>query len=78
MGTIRVGEVRFHVWSDDHEPRHIHAEIGSGRVTLWLQADGAVVVGKIIGLNRNEVRKARAAAISAFDALAALWEEIHG
>jgi hypothetical protein len=78
MGTIRVGEVRFRVWSHDHAPRHVHAFLGSGFAVLVLEADGTVLVREEIGLTRSELRKTIAAAVSAFDRLVALWEKTHG
>jgi hypothetical protein len=78
VGTLRLGEVRFRVWSHDHTPRHVHAFIGSGQVKLLLGADGGVAVDGEHHLTKSEVRKAVATAISAFDELVALWEATHG
>jgi len=78
MGTIRVGEVRFRVWSHDHTPRHVHAFIGSGQAKLLLGADRGVSVDSEHRLSKSELRKAIAAAVSAFDELVALWEATHG
>ena len=58
MGTIRVGEVRFRVWSHDHTPRHVHAILGSGEAILILEDDGNVILDEQIGLTRSEIRKA--------------------
>ena len=66
VGTLRVGEVRFRVWSDDHHPRHVHAFIGSGEVKILLLAGGGVVAERPRGLTKSETRKAIAAAVTAF------------
>jgi hypothetical protein len=78
MGTIRVGEVRFRVYSHDHTPRHVHAIIGSGQVKLVLGADRGVSVDGEHRLNKSELRRAIATAVSVFDQLVTLWEATHG
>jgi hypothetical protein len=45
---------------------------------LVLEADGTVLVREQTGLTRSELRKAIAAAVSAFDRLVTLWENTHG
>ncbi len=55
VGTVRVGEIRFRVYPQDHEPIHVHGFIGSGEVIVMLFADGTV------GLDDRDdaVRRAR-------------------
>lgn len=83
VSTVRVGGMRFKVYPQDHEPRHVHALIGAGEVVIDLRADGTVALaarasGAIRGsVSRNEVRKALAAAAGAFDRLAKAWEDMH-
>jgi hypothetical protein len=43
-----------------------------------LLEDGGVLAQKPRGLTKSEIRKATAAAVSAFDELIELWEAIHG
>jgi hypothetical protein len=45
---------------------------------LVLETDGTVLVREKIGLTRSELRKAIAAAVSAFGRLVTLWEKTHG
>lgn len=81
MGTIRVGEVRLSVYSNDHEPRHAHAEIGSGEVIIDLLDGGNVALANRKNARRNvtdsEVRKALDAANRAYAQLVQLWEKTH-
>jgi hypothetical protein len=82
VSGFRVGEVHFQVWPQDHEPRHVHAFVGSGEVIIDLLADGTVdladrpdaVRGNI---KRSEIRKVLQAADRHFHALAAKWDEMH-
>ncbi len=80
MGTVRQGEVRFRIHPQDHEPRHAHGLIGSGRVIVDLRADGSVALAKRKDAVRNatesEVRKVLNAAAAAFDLIIAEWEKM--
>jgi hypothetical protein len=81
MSGLRVGEVRFRVYPQDHEPRHVHGFVGSGTAIVDLRADGSVDLAKrddnTCGLTRSEIRKVLDAAAEAFHALAELWEKMH-
>jgi hypothetical protein len=81
MTTVRVGEVRFRVYPQDHLPRHVHGFIGAGEVIVDLRQDGAVALADrsdaVCRVTRAEVRKVLVAAAMAFDRLAAAWEAMH-
>jgi hypothetical protein len=81
MTTVRVGEVRFRVYPQDHLPRHVHGFIGRGEVIVDLRADGSVALADradaVRRVTRAEVRKALLAAATGFDRLAAAWEGMH-
>jgi hypothetical protein len=81
MGTVTVGAVRFHAHSGDHEPRHVHAKIGSGELVIDLLDDGYVALSTRRNARRNvtnsEVRKALNAASAVYAQLIALWEKAH-
>jgi hypothetical protein len=81
MTTVRVGEVRFRVYPQDHQPRHVHGFIGTGEVIVDLRADGSVALADradaVYRVTRAEVKKVLAAAAGAFDRLAAAWEAMH-
>ena len=80
---MRVGGTRFKLYPQDHEPRHVHAFVGSGEVVIDLRADGTIALamrasGAVRGnVSRSEVRKVLAAADGAFDRLAKAWEDMH-
>jgi UPF0288 family protein (methanogenesis marker protein 3) len=82
VSTVRAGEVRFHLYPQDHEPRHAHGLIGHGQVIVDLRSDGTVTLAKrpdaVIGANKNEVRKVLHAAVAYYDELVAAWERMHG
>ena len=78
---VRVGEVRFRVYPQDHLPRHVHGFIGSGEVIVDLRADGSVALANrrnaVSHVTRVEVKKVLAAAAGAFDQLTEAWEAMH-
>jgi hypothetical protein len=80
---VRVGGIRFKVYPQDHEPRHVQAFVGSGEVVIDLRADGTIVLagrasGAVRGnMSRSDVKKVLAAAAGAFDRLAKAWEDMH-
>jgi len=78
---VRVGEVRFRVYPQDHLPRHVHGFIGSGEVIVDLRADGSVALANwrnaVSHVTRVEVKKVLAAAGGAFDQLTEAWEAMH-
>jgi hypothetical protein len=83
MSTVRVGAIRFKVYPQDHEPRHVHAFVGSGEVIIDLRSDGTVTlakrgIGAIRGsVTRSDVKKVLRAAAGAFERLAEAWEDMH-
>lgn len=81
MTTLRVGEVRFRIYPQDHHPRHVHAFIGLAEVIVNLRADGSVALAcrpdAVCEATRSDVRRVLSAAAEAFDELAAAWEAMH-
>jgi hypothetical protein len=81
MTTLRVGEVRFRVYPQDHLPRHVHGFIGRGEVIVDLRADGSVALVRrsdaVNRVTRVEVRRVLDAAAMVFEGLGAAWEEMH-
>ena len=81
MSGHRVKEVRFRVYPQDHEPRHVHGFIGNGEVIVDLRADGTVALANrkyaVVKANASEVRKVLAAAEAAFEELADSWKDMH-
>lgn len=81
MSTVRLGEVRFRVYPQDHTPRHVHGLIGSGQVIVDLRTDGTVHLARradaVVGVTRAETRKVLRAAARGFDHLVVAWERMH-
>jgi hypothetical protein len=83
VSTIRVGAIRFKLYPEDHEPRHVHAFVGQGEVIVDLRLDGTVALahrgdGPIRGrVSRSDVRSVLASAVTAFEDLAGAWEMMH-
>ncbi len=78
---MRVGEIRFRVYPQDHEPIHVHGFIGSGEVIVMLFADGTVGLDDrddaVRRATRSESRKVLAAANEAHAVLVTAWKEMH-
>ena len=78
---LRIGEVQFRVYPQDHPPRHVHGLIGSGYVIVDLKLDGRVALADrsdaVRKATRSEVRKVLEAAAAGFDRLVAAWERMH-
>lgn len=79
MGTLlRLGEFRFWIWSNDHNPPHVHAENGRGEVRILL---GDESTAPEIDENRMSVRDARRAlriVAARQEEFLVEWREIHG
>lgn len=84
MPSLTFRGVKFFVYTDDHEPRHIHCFAGGVEVIINLPEDGVVVLardgkGVFSGkVKRNDLKRILSIAVENFDELVNLWEEIHG
>jgi hypothetical protein len=84
MGSVTCDGVRFSVYVNDHEPRHVHGLLGCTRVIVDLLPSGDVDLAKrknVIrprGAKKSDVRKILSSAAEHFDELIQLWEQIHG
>ena len=82
--SLRFDGVRFYVYLDDHEPRHVHGRMGGAEVIVDLRSQGGVAVARraedaVWGrTKRSEVKKILKIADRHFEELVGLWEEIHG
>lgn len=84
VGSLDAGGVKFMVYPDDHEPRHVHGligGIGGPEVIVELHLDRTVCLARRVdavrGATRSEVRKVLAAAAGRFDDLVVLWGSMH-
>jgi|HubBroStandDraft_4_1064222.scaffolds.fasta_scaffold352731_2 hypothetical protein len=84
MGSLKFAGVLFIAYSNDHSPRHVHGFAGETEVIVDLRLDGAVAVARRSDAirpahaKRSDVKKILRVAALHFEALAHLWEEIHG
>jgi hypothetical protein len=84
VGSLRFAGVLFVAYSNDHSPRHIHGFAGETEVIIDLRTDETVALSKRsdairpANAKRSEVKKILSVAASHFEALAELWESIHG
>ena len=76
--VLRARGLRVIIFSDDHQPAHVHV-FGDGHAKLNLRgADGTPDLGWAEGMNRGEVRRAMQVVIEQQAFLLARWEDIHG
>lgn len=84
MGSIRFDGVRFVVYPNDHEPRHVHGFYAEVEVIVDLLADGAVALAnrrdaiRPRDASKADIRHVLQTAAANFEELAALWEGLHG
>jgi hypothetical protein len=79
MVTIfRAHGLRIVIFSDDHEPAHVHV-FGDGHAKInLLGASGQPELVWAEGMKRNEVRRAMAVVTEQQAVFLARWRKIHG
>jgi hypothetical protein len=79
MVTVhRERGLRFIIFSDDHEPAHVHA-FGAGAAKINLVGeDGAPELVWAVGMKRGELRKAMRIVAAEQARLLECWRTIHG
>lgn len=79
MVTIhRAHGLRIVIFTDDHEPAHVHV-FGDGHAKINLTGpDGGPELVWAEDMKRNEVRRAMAVVTEQRDVFLARWREIHG
>jgi hypothetical protein len=79
MVTIhRAHGFRFIIFTDDHEPAHVHV-FGDGQAKInLLGADGRPELVWATGMKRSELRRAMAVVGEHCEEFLARWNEIHG
>jgi hypothetical protein len=76
MGTVhRESGFTFRIWSEDHEPPHVHVWKGGGRarIDLW-----PVAFRDQRGMKHNDIVRAVAIVQKHRDMMLNEWREIHG
>jgi Domain of unknown function (DUF4160) len=86
MASLTFEGVIFSVFSNDHPPRHVHAQAAGVVVIINLRQDGMVEIAKRKrgqlaikpgNAKKSEVKRALRMAALHFEALAELWERVH-
>ena len=76
--VLREGGFRIVIFTDDHEPAHVHV-FGDGSAKIQLIGEtGAPELLSTFGMKAGDVRKAMAIVRADRDMLLARWREIHG
>lgn len=74
----RAHGFRFVIYTDDHEPAHVHL-VGAGLAKVHLMGpDGRPEVVSVMGIKRSDMRRLYAEVVARRDELLAEWERIHG
>jgi len=77
MPSIKAGRWTLVIIPGDHEPRHVHARLGTGRAleaVVLLEPNGAVSLREERGLTSSDLREVIIVVRAHFDRLASLWE----
>lgn len=75
--------MRFVVYPQDHEPRHVHAFVAEAEVIVDLGEDGSVALAdredaiRPANAKRSDVKKALQLAAEYFEELVEMWEAMH-
>ena len=83
MTSLKRSGVRFVVYPQDHQPRHVHVFVAEAEVIVDLRDDGTVAIAdrkdaiRPGNAKRSDIRKAMMLAAEHFDKLAAMWEAMH-
>jgi hypothetical protein len=79
MVTIyRAHGMRVVIFSDDHEPAHVHV-FGDGQAKINLAGPGGLPeLVWVVGMTRTEVRRAMQLVTDQQAAFLARWREVHG
>lgn len=76
--VLRFAGLRFIIFSNDHEPAHVHVfGDGEAKVNL-LGPSGRPELVWVDGMKRSDVRRAMSTIADNQDLLLAHWNQIHG
>lgn len=85
MGSLRFGSIKFVAYTNDHQPRHVHAFLGKEiEVIVDLRTDGSVAVADRRNafwpkdLRVAQIRTILECAAENFDDLVLLWKGARG
>jgi histidinol phosphatase-like PHP family hydrolase len=70
--------LRFAIYTDDHEPAHVHV-LGDGELKIVIRGgDGLPILIYAVGLKTNDRRRAMDVVLERQDAFLTKWDEIQG
>lgn len=76
--VLRESGFRFVIYTDDHEPAHVHV-IGNGELKVALRdGDALPELVRVIGMKAGDRRKAMDIVRANQALLLTRWQEIHG
>lgn len=75
--VLRAEGFRFVIFSDDHEPAHVHV-FGDGEAKINLASDTGTSLVWAVGMKRADLRKCMRLVHENRDRLLARWNDIHG
>jgi hypothetical protein len=76
MGVAyREDGFRFSMWSNDHEPPHVHAYNGDGEAVIEIRT---LVVRRYVGMKPKDVAKAVWIVAEQAEMLLEQWRRLHG
>ena len=77
--VLRQDGFRVCIYTNDHEPAHVHVIRGKGEVKINLiGAEEQPTIVKVWNMSNKEVAKAHALVMEHQAQLVEVWEEIHG
>jgi len=76
---LRVDDLRIAIFTDDHEPAHVHVQHPDGIVVVLLDARTrrAVLRGRSRGVSARDTRRIVEIVGEHFETLFAAWERLH-
>ena len=80
MATVlRIGNLRVAIYTNDHQPAHVHV-IGNGGEAIFILhcPDGPPRLRDRYGFTERETGRMEAALASVLDQLCREWSKIHG
>ena len=66
------------IFSNDHEPKHVHVFGQGGEAKINLIGREGVKADRVAGIGRADLRRIIAEAQEHREALIAAWEKVHG
>jgi hypothetical protein len=79
MVTIyRAFGFRFMIFSNDHEPPHVHVFGQGGEAKISFTGTETAIVDWVVGISRSDMRRILAETTAHRVRLIAEWERLHG